>query len=350
MRMIIFERLRQKRRKMYKWMILVCTCSLLIGCGADPFEADTSTVKLDIAYVNLDSIAVNTPNEQRQAVFATWYQKFPTEIGYNLSYTCGINSITDSSFTQRTQDFYSSDYIVRLEKRIKERFNDLPKRHQSIVEGMKRLKVHFPNQTLPKAIFYTNSYFSASAFCTDDAISVGLERYLGSKTDVIKELPADQFYEWIKKAMDDQYLERDAVCAWAYTHMVKEKEQAYTIENIINWGKILLITEAAYPSMPKHQLLRYSERDYNWALQNERQFWEFLVKEKILFNKDETIQQNLLAEAPFTAGLPQKGPDRLGQFLGWRILHSYMEQYDLTLQELVALPYTELLQEYEIND
>ncbi len=335
---------------MYKWLFLIGGWSLLTGCGSDALEADISNVQLKIDYVNMDSLIVHTPNENRQLKFVELYEKYPGVVSYNLSYSLGINNLMDSTFADRCNEFYSSAYISKLEKRISEKFPNLPQRHAKIVDGFKRLKVHFPTQKLPKAICYSNSYFSASAFCTENELSMGLERYLGSNTDVIKELPADQFYEWIKKAMDPQYLERDAVCAWAYTHMVPEKEAPYTIEAIINWGKILLITEAAYPDMPKHQLLRYSEKDYNWALTNERDFWEYLVKEKILFQKDETLQHNLLGEAPFTAGLPKKGPDRLGQFLGWRILHSYMEQYDLTLQELIALPYTELLQEYEIND
>jgi uncharacterized protein YjaZ len=60
---------------------------------------------------------------------------------------------------------------------------------------------------------------------------------------------------------------------------------------------------------------------------------------------------NLLHEAPFTAGLPMnEAPDRLGQFLGWRIVHSYMEQNDVTLRQLIELPYTEILTFYEINE
>ena len=70
----------------------------------------------------------------------------------------------------------------------------------------------------------------------------------------------------------------------------------------------------------------------------------------MLFAKSETDQAAFLQEAPFTSGLPQKGPDRLGQFLGYRIVASYMEQYDVTLQQLLDKPYNEILAEYEIDD
>jgi uncharacterized protein YjaZ len=194
------------------------------------------------------------------------------------------------------------------------------------------------------------SNFAASAFCTETDIAIGLERYLGYKSPVIQSLPPNQFYDWMKKAMDDQFLERDAVCAWVMTHYFEELNDVSTIEAIIQWGKILYCTEAAFPEYPKEIIMRYSKENLAWATENERSFWEYLVKQKMLLSTSEKDQANLLREAPFTAGLPEKGPDRLGQFLGWRIVHSYMEQYDLTLDQLIKTPYTKLLNEYEIND
>ena len=44
-----------------------------------------------------------------------------------------------------------------------------------------------------------NSLFQSNAFCTEKEIGIGLERYLGKKVDVIKELPNEPFYDWIKE-------------------------------------------------------------------------------------------------------------------------------------------------------
>jgi hypothetical protein len=187
-------------------------------------------------------------------------------------------------------------------------------------------------------------------YCTKNEIGIGLERYLGAKTDVIQELPPDVFYEWIKEAMEPEYLERDAVCAWVLTHICEPGKDMNTIEAMIQWGKILYLTKAALPEHEEHVLLRYSPSDYQWALDHERAFWEYIVKQNKLFIKSETDQAAFLQEAPFTSGFDQKGPDRLGQFLGYRIVCSYMEQYDVTLQELINKPYNELLSEYEIED
>lgn len=278
--------------------------------------------------------------------------KFERIVEYQLYYCFNLGQ--DQSLDPETvmADFYKTAYVKRLEKRIQEKFPNLSKNHAEITEGFKKLKYHLPKEKFPTGIAYTNSYFSSSAFCTEEAICMGLERYLGEKTDVIKELPSDNFYAYIKEAMNPIYLERDAVAAWVMTHISPEKEDSYLIEEVVNWGKILYLTEAAYPEMADEIILRQSKEDYDWALKNERAFWDYLVKNKLLYSKEEKVKQNMLHEAPFTSGLPdgEKTPDRLGQFLGWRIIHSYMEQYDITLQELMKLPYTKLIQEYEINE
>ncbi len=330
--------------------VLMCSTLLLFGCGSDPLDVDASSVKVELDYLNLDSALYHTPNSQREDLLGILASDYSDIIDYQTAYCfrVGLNPVT--SMESDLQEFYSNPYVERLEKQIGKKFNDLPKRHEAITDGFKHIKFHLPNAKLPSGVIFTNSYFASSAFCTEENICMGLERYLGERSPVIKELPSEQFPQYIKRAFNDNYLERDAVCAWILTHIVPEKEDAYTIEAIVNWGKVLYLTEAAFPDKEQHEILRYTQKELDWAMENERSFWEFLVKQKLLYSKDDTQKANFLNEAPFTAGLPKKGPDRLGQFLGWRIIHSYMEQYDVPLQKLMDTPYTTLLQEYEITD
>jgi hypothetical protein len=331
---------------------LLALSTILVSCGSDPLDVDVSATKLEIDYLNMDSLLYKTPDSKRAAALDQLEPQYATIIEYQNFYCFKVGMNPEITLDQDLSEFYKNTYLQRLEKGIKRKFPNPKTNHEKIIEGFKHLKYHLPKAKMPKAIVYTNSYFSASAFCTEDMIAMGMERYLGSKTDVIKELPNAQFPQYIKEAMEPQFLERDAVCAWIFTHLIEEKEDAYTIEAIVNWGKILYLTEAAYPDMADATILRYNQKDYNWALKNERAFWDYLIQQKLLYSKDSQVKQNLLHEAPFTAGIQnaQNSPDRLGQFLGWRIIHSYMEQYDITLQELINKPYTTLIQEYEINE
>ena len=55
-------------------------------------------------------------------------------------------------------------------------------------------------------------------------------------------------------------------------------------------------------------------------------------------------------EAPFTKGLPKESPDRLGQYIGWKMVRKYMEQHsDLPLEKLLNVPFAQIMQAYKID-
>lgn len=330
--------------------ILLIGLGLLLttACSHNPLDVNPEGIAVNIKFVNLDSVMMNTPeNHMRQAIGKLGI-KDDEILAYELGYCLQIGRLADTGSVRRIGLFVNDRGIVRIEKRIREKFSDLSERKSKITEGFRFLKYHFPQGKIPSNIVFINSCFQSNVFCTENEIGISLERYLGPNTDVVKELP-DSFHQWIKDGMQPQFMERDALTAWIMTHYVPEIK-GNTAEQIIRWGKIIYLTEAAFPNESKAKIIRYSEEDYKWALENEFPFWQYLVKEKLLFSDNLRDQANFLNEAPFTVGLPEKGPDRLGQFLGWRIVQAYMkENPDTKLSDLVNLPYNKILQAYEIE-
>lgn len=334
--------------KLTKWFLSAFLLIVLFSCSSDPFNVDISESTLKIKATNFNqAIAKNDKN----ALLNFYHHALNEEnniYGYEIGYCLQIGKVQDTAFLNSIQQFKQDPFMGRVERHIAKQFSTIDQYHQTITNGFKRLKIHIPDVKVPKEIVYMNSVFNSNAFCTDQEIGVGLERYLGAKTDVIKELPNQTFFEWIKEGMEKQYLERDAICSWIETHLVENNKKDLA-DAIIRWGKILYLTEAALPDAQKNIILRYTTKDYQWAIDNEFQYWQYLVNQKLLFKYNERDISNMLNDAPFTAGLPEKGPDRLGQFLGWRMVHQFMEKKEISIQELINTPYNEILQEYEID-
>lgn len=322
---------------------------LISSCSHDPLDVDSSSVSIKLNYVNLDSAiyysdAISLVNNHHI------FQETIGEIyAYQMGYCLRIGQISDTALVNSISQFKSDKAIKKIEKQIHTKFKDLSTYKATIEDGFKHLKYHFPKGKMPESIVFMNSLFQSNAFCSDKEIGIGLERYLGKNNPVIKELPSEPFYDWIKEGMNEEYLERDVLCAWIMTHYLNEIE-GNLAENIIRWGKILYLTEAAFPTVEKNIIIRYSKEDYIWALNNLLAFWKYLVNEKLLFKINELDRANLLNEAPFTIGLPEKSPDRFGQFLGWQIVKNYMEQNEITPEQLIKVPYNTILQEYEIEE
>jgi hypothetical protein len=332
-----------------KSFFLAGSIALLISsCANDHLDVDASDVKVNIGFVNMDSIWAKSNGRDFLKADADFRARIPEMYEYELGYCLRVGRISDTALINSLTQFKNDPFMSRVEKAIQREFKDLSGVKEEIIDGFRHIKYHIPKAAIPQTIVFMNSVFTSSAFSSQKEIGIGLERYLGENSPVIKDLPNDMFFGWIKEGMDRRYLVRDAFCSWFMTHYGPEID-GNLAEQIIRWGKILYLTEAALPDAPESIIPRYSEADYKWALDNEYALWTYLVDQKMLFKIDELNKTNLLSEGPFTPGLPEKGPDRLGQFLGWRIVRKYMEVKEISVEELLRVHYTDIIREYEIE-
>jgi hypothetical protein len=322
----------------------------LTSCTNNRLEIDASAVKVNVDFVNLDSIITTVPTTSLPTILDKYANSSEGILAYQLGHCLGIGGFKDQGSLDRIQMFRTEPYIKRLEKQIATTFKSKSDLQSQILDGFSHLKYHFPKHPMPTTIFYINSLFVSNVFCSSNEIGIGLDRYLGAKTSVIKELPSQEFFQWMKDGMRKEYIPRDVLSEWIAKNMVTEVDGAFA-DKMIRWGKILYLTEAAFPNMDKHLLFRYTKNGYDWAEHNETSIWKYLVNEELLFSKNERDHANFLNEGPFTVGLPEKSPDRLGQYLGWRIVHEFMDNNEsVSLQQLINVPYNTILQSYEIEE
>ena len=328
--------------------IIFIILSLFLACSNDPFKISIANVKIKLDFLNLDSALRNSTEKELLTLKSKFKRNNSSLLDYTFGYCIGGNMQTDSSFINGIRRFYSNNYIQRLGGTIKKTHGDFSSEKKELLIAFRRLKAFFPREKIPKTIYFINSSFSASVFSSEKEIAIGVERYLGSNEKVIKELPTNQFYTWIKNGMKKEYLSRDVIAGWLMTHYCTETSENYASE-MMRWGKILYITQGTLPDLKTNIILRYTNKQFNWALKNEGVFWKYLVENELLFKTDEKTRSNLLNEGPFTGGLPEESPDRLGQFLGWRIVKQYMENHSISLSQLKKITYNELLQNYKAN-
>jgi hypothetical protein len=316
------------------------------SCKRDPLAVDITNSKVSISYLNMDSLLYATPQDELLAVQKKLIAEVNELYEYQIGYCMRIGRVEDTAFVNSIMLYRQDPNIQQLEKEIATKFNNLSNKKEAITTGFRHLKAHLSNVKIPTYIVFQNSLFNSSAFCTEKEIGIGLDQYLGPESPTVQSLPGEPFYDWMKKGWDAQYMERDALLSWILTHVVEETK-GNLAEQMINYGKAIYLTEAAFPKAEKNTIMRYSKEHLQWALDNEYSFWKYLVDENMLFKTNERNATNLFSEGPFTPGLPEKGPDRLGQFLGWRIVKNYMEKTKTTFEELIHTPFNEILQKYE---
>ena len=104
---------------------------------------------------------------------------------------------------------------------------------------------------------------------------------------------------------------------------------------MIKAGKQLYFIEALNPSLPDSILLGYSEKQMNWAEQYEGDVWASIIGNQMLYAKGAEIFRSLFGDAPFTQAFSNESPARLGEYIGLQIIRSYMNNNDVSLQEML---------------
>lgn len=333
-----------------KW-ILLFSIFILLSCGRDRLDIGVPAIEQPFEVHRLDTDLYHAKNDLAlQAVHKKYGEQHEEFYNFFLGASLSVGLYGDSLTFNGLKNFLKDEFIQRLHAEIQNEFTEITPYIDGFLQACNYLKYHLPETTLPQHIIFYNSLFSNSVVSSETTIGIGLERYLGEESLAIKELPNDPFYPYIKKRMAKQFIRRDMMMSWIGSNVFDAIDENADIANVmIQWGKQFYLLEACYPNIEKHLILRYFPEEMDWAIENERHFWDYLVTQNVLFKRDYKIALNIFSDGPFTSGLPisDKAPPRLGQFLGWRIVKNFMDKNkDVSLSELLLTDYKKIIKTY----
>lgn len=302
--------------------------------------------------MNLDQEIIQSSSLEIESLLKGLEQKLGSiildELDQNISRGGMDTPAITSDFAQEVHRFYHSEYIEELEREKKIIFESIGKEKEKINRDFAYLTHHFGKISVPKNILFLNTLFSP-ILCYDSTIIISLENYISPDTEIIQSIPSEELYGWQRSRMNANFIARDVLLSWIQVNLFQSIDGTFA-EEIIHAGKILYVLNAAFPNETEAFILRYSTKETNWASKNEELIWDFLVKNKMLFKNDERDKANFLNEGSTTIGLPDESPDRIGQFIGYRIVKGYMlKNKSVSLHDLVTIPYNNILQTYKIE-
>ena len=335
-----------------KSIFLIASFLLFISsCSDDRWNIDDNVnlKKNHIIYIDFDQALYKYNKSNLKSSILKNYDQNEM-LGYLFFNCLNLGNPKDSLFFTSVDLFRADPYIRLLEDDIDNTLRPKLSAYETyLTDKFNRLSYFIKNRPTPKRIYWLNTLFASSVFCSKNEIGVGLERYLGPNKNVIKKLPSEQFFQWMKDGMKVEYLERDILVNWIYTHYVPDSEGTL-IQKMIQWGKVYYILHAITPDKSISSILRFTKEKYDWSEKNEEQTWKYIVSQSLVFSKNERDISNFINDGPFTPGLPEKGPDRLGQFIGFKMVLNYMENHNnKSLEELLNTSYNSILQEYQID-
>lgn len=221
-----------------------------------------------------------------------------------------------------------------LYSEVQKKFPDFNEQTAEIEDLFKHLKYYFPETVMPK--IYTviaEMDYHNKAIYADDKLVIALELYLGK---------SHKFYtfpDYIKQNFEERQMMPDIVTSFAMRKIPPPTEKTL-LANMIYYGKELYIKDLMLPNHTDAEKIGYTPEQITWSQENESYIWRFFIEEDMLFSTDSKLDNRFVNMAPFSKfylEIDNESPGRIGQWIGWQIVRSFMENNEVSLQEMLKM-------------
>lgn len=244
----------------------------------------------------------------------------------------------DSIWVEKLQDSLQ----IELGVEVGNAFKDLQKEEGDLKSLFQHIKFYFPKYPLPKIIALLSDVdYNNRIILTDSLLLIGLDNYLGAEHRFYVGLP-----KYIAAELDKRYLVGDVASAFAKSVVPYPTDRDF-LSQMIYYGKELYLKEKLVPMIADAQKIKYSQEQMVWAQANEEQIWRHFIENELLYSTDNKLGPRFLDPAPFSKfqlELDNESPGRIGRFIGWQIVKSFMENNEVSLQQMLKVPAKELFE------
>ena len=252
------------------------------------------------------------------------------ELKQNYSYFFSSN-YPDEVWMNRKQDSIQ----IEIFNEVENIFSEGEFLNDQLSNFFFRKKNYYKKFKLPSVIsVITDLDYNNRVILTDSILLIGLDNYLGSDHYFYDGLP-----NFIKEDLKKQNIISDVAEVYASKSILEKKMYTF-LEKIIYHGKILYYKDIMIPNSLDHLKIGISQNKLDWAIENESKVWGYFIENEILFNPDIDLEKRFIDDAPFSKfflEIDNDSTEKIGRFIGWNIVRSFMKNNNIQLQKMLQL-------------
>ena len=316
-----------------KKSILVILAVLLCAChgGRDYFPRDIESVEVDIVRFDSAQLAVRPDSVKQDIVqlyadyevfmpiFVEGILRLPVE---DTAYLCEMYS---NFLTDTTMGFAQTNALAQS------MFADISKLQKSLNIGFSRLHYLYPEWEIPTVYLFVSG-FNSSVMYYENIMGVGVDMYLGSDYPYYNQV----VYNYQKQTMRKECVAGDLLNMYIAYQIPYNSKYNRLLEHMIFRGKQMFLLSQLLPDEPAWEIIGYSKEQWDWCEKYEQAIWNRIMEKRDLFKTESMVRVSYMNDGPFTAEISQESPGRLGIWVGWQIVDSYMRNNEnVSIKQLI---------------
>jgi hypothetical protein len=223
----------------------------------------------------------------------------------------------------------------QLFNEVDKTFGNFDKEANEIRSLFQHLKYYEKTFKVPSVITLTNYVdYRNKTIVTDTIALIALDNYLGENHEFYSDIP-----KYLTQNMKPSQIVSDLASDYASKYIFQSHRKTL-LDEMIFFGKELYFKDKMIPFKTDAEKIGYTQEQLDWAISNESYIWRYFIEKELLYSTDSSLPSRFVAPAPFTKfylELDSESPGRLGQYIGWQIVRSYMENNSVEFLDMLQM-------------
>lgn len=208
-------------------------------------------------------------------------------------------------------------------------FADLGSLEEEFANAFRHIKYYYPDFRAPQ-IQTTVTGLANDMYVSDSLVIIGLDFFIGDSATY-----RPQFPQYVLKRYRRQYIVPSVVLLLSKKYNLINPGDRTLLGEMIFYGKAFEFTKHMMPSRHDSLIIGYSGEQLAESDTNRNIIWAHFIEKKLLYETSHFVKTKYVDERPYTAEIGSKAPGAIGRWLGWEIVKAYMQEKELSLQELM---------------
>lgn len=300
-----------------KLFLYVSILVLVIACNKDSkIEQDIAKIEVDFKVERFDELFFKAQPSDLPQLKAS----FPFLFSKHISDSVWISNMKDT-------------LQKHLLKEVELKFSNFEPYSNSVKSLFQHLKYYDKTFNAPRVITLTNFVdYRNKTIVTDTIVLIALDNYLGKDHDFYYDIP-----KYIAQNMEPTQMVSDLASEFSKKYIYQSQNKTL-LDDMIFYGKQLYFKDIMIPFESDANKIGYTQEQIDWAISNESYIWRYFIEKELLYSTDNKMPSRFINPAPFTKfylELDSESPGRLGQYMGWQIVRSYMEHNNVDLYDML---------------
>lgn len=334
----------------YKISVFFLFCLIIIaGCKRNHYKVNTSSIDADITIKRLEKSLFEPDPAKLQTNLPLLREEYGSFLQL-FSYIINAGDINDTIFPGILMNFVTDKVNYGVYEKVIQLYPSMGPYEKELEEAFRHYIYYFPERRVPSVVTCITG-FNNSIITGDSVLGIGLDRYLGRDSEYYPRL---EIYGYMAARMNPYNIIPDCMYGWGsseWDYDALDYADDNVLTAIIHEGKVKYFEKCMLPELNDTILFGFTADQMKFCRNNERQMWQYLVENDLLFSTDQFVIRKLTGNAPFTSYFTNESPGMAAVWLGFRIVEScMMNNRNLTLSELMGTKDVQsLLQKAQYN-